>query len=100
MRQPIVFLSAAMLISVAGCGHSGFPQPGDVVFPNIVRNIHWTAGKSGEVWAELSAKDESGQSRRLSFAASPVKNPVATVVFYDADGATVGHDEVELTERC
>ena len=36
----------------------------------------------------------------MSFAASPVKNPVATVVFYDADGATVGHDEVELTERC
>ncbi len=100
MRQTRVYFLAAMLILVAGCGYSGLPQSGDVVSPAIVQGINWTAGKHGEIWAELSARDALGNSRRLGFAASPVNNPVANVVFYGADGKSVGQDQVELTERC
>jgi len=100
LRQSIVLLSAAMLASVAGCSRSGVPQPGDVVSPEVIRTIQWTAGESSDIWAALAATNEAGESRQLGFAASPINNPLATVVFYGADGETVGEDEVELTERC
>ena len=44
----------------SGCGYSGLPQSGDVVSPAIVQGINWTAGKHGEIWAELSARDAQG----------------------------------------
>ena len=90
----------AVLATLVGCNTNGLPGPGDIVSPNLVRPVNWTAGKSGEVWAELSAKSKSGVERRLSFAASPVNNPIASVVFYNAEGDTIGGDEVELSQRC
>ena len=93
-------LGAASLALMLGCSQSGYPQPGEIVVPKLSRSINWTAGKNGGVWATLTAQNQSGEVRRLSFAASPMVNPVATVVFYGAEGSLVGEDEVELTERC
>ena len=92
------FLLAVLLLLV-GCGQ-GLPRPGDTVAPRIVQPVNWTAGEETELFVELAATNESGRIRRLTFAASPNENPVASFVFYDTHGEVIGREEVELSTRC
>lgn len=80
--------------------NSGLPQPGDTVRPRLVRSAEWDAGGHGELWAELSATNEAGVTRRLNFSASPRVNPVAAVQFYGSNGESLALEKVELSQRC
>ena len=96
----VVLLSLGLLILVGCFSGNRLPGPGDTVAPRIVQPINWLAGEMGEIYVDLSAKNEGGNVRQLGFAASPVENPVASVVFYDATGAVVAEEDVELSQRC
>ena len=97
MRKYWVWPGVFLLL--VGCSQ-GLPGPGDTVAPRLTQPINWTAGEMGELWVDLAATNASGNSRRLSFAASPVENPIATVAFFDGQGSLVGEEEVELSQRC
>ena len=97
MRKYGTWVGIVLLLT--GCSQ-GLPRPGDAVAPRLTQPVNWTAGEKGELWVDLAATDASGIARRLSFAASPVENPIVTVTFYDGQGGLVGEEEVELSQRC
>ncbi len=99
MRNAAPILMSVAILAV-GCSSSGLPQPGDTVSPRIVNKLQWEPGNKVDLRVELSAKETSGNSRQLSFRASPKKNPVARVHFYDATGAKIKSQDVELSIRC
>ena len=73
----VVLLSLGLLILVGCFSGNRLPGPGDTVAPRIVQPINWLAGEMGEIYVDLSAKNEGGNVRQLGFAASPVENPQA-----------------------
>ena len=91
------FLGTLLL---AGCGQGDMPLPGDVVAPRLTEAVAWNAGGETNLFVELAATNDAGESRRLGFAASPVNNPVASVVFYDEAGGQICSEKVELSQRC
>ncbi|MER3417277.1 MAG: hypothetical protein C4297_13865 [Gemmataceae bacterium] len=94
----LVLMSSASIL--VGCSSSSdFPQPGDTVKPSLTRPIAWVAGQKGELWADVRAITPQGQSRRLSFRASP-NNPIARVTFYAQDGSLLEENVYELGTRC
>ena len=102
-RLLIVILGGFAIVCVARSlylANTGLPQAGDTVIPRLVREVDWEPGQDGELWVELAATNEAGRTRRLSFAASPTRNPIAHVRFYDANGEAVESCEVEISQRC
>ncbi|MBI85169.1 MAG: hypothetical protein CMJ81_18395 [Planctomycetaceae bacterium] len=97
MRKSL--LLAGGLLLLVGCSQ-GLPRAGDTVMPRLVRSLSLMAGEKSELWVELTAKADSGPSRRLGFSASPHEDPVATLAFYNAQGGLVGEEEVHLSLRC
>ena len=98
MKKRVIL--CGMLLLLAGCSSQVFPRPGDTVSPRLAQPVKWTAGKMGELWVDLAATSESGSTRRLGFSASPTENPIASVAFFDAGGALIGEEKVELSQRC
>ena len=92
-----IFLGTLLLV---GCGRSSLPLPGDIVAPRLFLPVTWNAGDEVDLWVELAATNKAGNSRRLGFAASPSKNPIANVVFYDETGGQIRSKKVELSQRC
>ncbi len=94
-------LALGLLFS-AGCNllEDGLPKAGDKVQPQLVRDIHWKAGRMGELWVELTATSPEGYTRRLGFNASADKDPVASIRFFDSTGELISTTQVVLSERC
>ena len=89
-----------LVLCAAGCADPGVPRPGDTVAPRIVQIENWTPGQRGVIYVLLEATDQSGNTRQLSFRASPSANPVAQIDFFDDGGQFVESADVELSERC
>jgi hypothetical protein len=92
----------AVVATAAGCGSggSGLPQPGDTIRPGLTQTINWKAGEKAELWVDLQATNAQGKSRRLSHQAT-AKNPVAKIIFYDAEQQVIGDPlDLELSVRC
>lgn len=74
-------------------------KPGDIVEPRLVGEIHWTPGRRGSFEVEISATDESGESRLLGYEVVGDKNPVAEINFLDGDLNYHSLKHVELAQR-
>ena len=60
-------LAIVGLLLLSGVNRSGLPRAGDTVSPRLVQETQWEPGGEGQLWVELAATDQSGDSRRLSF---------------------------------
>jgi hypothetical protein len=91
------------LIALSACNmHTGAPpRPGETVLPQLNGEVHWTAGRPGQLGVRLVARGPDGAGQRaLGFAGIPDDaNPVATVTFFEGERslATV---TVPLDHRC
>ena len=101
LMRNLMFVTGSVVV-VCGCflSSSQLPRAGDTVAPRLARPLTLKAGKVSEIWVDLTATNASGTSRRLGFSASPTDDPVATLTFFDAEGKTLGEEEVRLSERC
>ena len=98
---PVVVLGALGAVLMFGLvGSQGLPQPGDTIHPRLVQDVEWKPGEEGELWVELAASSKSGEIRRLSFAATPRKNPTAQIQYFADDGQLLGSELVEISQRC
>jgi len=100
--MPNRWLLWLFLVPIAvGCSNgSRVPLPGDDVAPLLVGSLEWEPGDKASVAVRLAATDASGRRRSLGFEASPTKNPVARVDFFDSGGEPIGSEEVKLSHRC
>jgi hypothetical protein len=106
MRRTLWFLGVTGLLAVAGlsaCNKqtAAPPRQGETVLPRLSGDVHWTAGRPGQLGVRLVARgQDSSGPRTLSFDGLPEDaNPVATVTFFEGERA-LAPVTVTLDHRC